>query len=126
VYHFPINAPHVVDGLHLETPDEPTTLEQDLLEDSDRAFHRAVTLFQKEQAGHYHDKMRKVLVWLAQEIKKPTANRQQAEDAVHQYDWEMREAIHRDREQFADAMRAVKEQRDRLILLFCQTRHGGA
>ena len=95
---------------------------QDLLDDSARTFHKAVAIFQREQAEAYHQKMGRVWAWLAQEVKKPTANVRQAHEAVSTYDWNMRVAMHADREQFEEEMLAVKETRDALILAFCRSR----
>jgi hypothetical protein len=101
----------------LEHADE-VTLELDLLETSDAVRHRDVARFQLLQARRIAAVEETAAQWAVEEMAKGR-DEGQVQTACFEHIRETREKLHEETVRFVLEQGIIKEERDRMISLFC-------
>ncbi len=109
----------------MKTPDanDDRTLEQDLLEDSEKRFHHDVTKVQIKQYDRLQEVIGSVEVWRAEEEKKGSAynysNPDHMEFICESHIQKMREKFAEEAAELIDSLRRERATREIAIHLFC-------
>lgn len=102
------------------SPGEPATLLEDLLEDSDRLYHKHMAMFQINQQVAKQNNKIQLSDWAKEEVKKGGV-KSQVRDLVAD-GWQSLLRYLRDhRDEYRTQLAIEKETRDHAIRIFCNT-----
>lgn len=96
---------------------EDTGLADDLLEDSERIFHRGVAEFQQRQMQNFHESLKEAVVWGNHEIE-GGANPENTQFIIETHAQKLRSALREERDTYVRNMRIVQKIRNQNLLLF--------
>lgn len=100
-------------------PERDTSLLDDLLETSDRLYHRAVSTKQLDLQSNLEEATNAARAWYQREFARPGANKEYLDFIVWQHLQKVRERLKAELHEFMDAALVEQADRDQAIYLHC-------